>query len=148
MKRYAVNFQFYNNSEWIDDDLTNNGEGFTREEANFIAQQIRDRENTRDVEIVEVERSTQMKKNEIRVKDILDLMKDTDKVDCVFYAYGIRSCETWEDGFKTVGAVKNGMREDLFFAKVFDIHSGVDSNAENTSSMAVTVIRATLTKEV
>lgn len=57
MKKYAVNFQFYNdNGEWHDDELNNNGEGFTREEANSIAQQISDRENTRDVEIIELRR--------------------------------------------------------------------------------------------
>lgn len=88
-----------------------------------------------------------MKKNDIKVRDIIDLMKDTDKVDCVFYAYGIRSCETWNDGIRTVGEIREEMRDDLFVAKVIDIHSGIDQQAENESSKAVTIISATLTEE-
>lgn len=88
-----------------------------------------------------------MKKKSIKVNDILDLMKDTDKVDIGFYAYGIKSCDTWEDGFRTVRDIREGMSDDLFYKEVKDIHSGIDTNAENESLKAVTIILATLTKD-
>lgn len=41
MKRYKVTWEFLNSrGEWVPDDLTNNGEGFTIDEAEAVAYQV------------------------------------------------------------------------------------------------------------
>lgn len=42
MKKFRVVFEFLNNNnEWVEDDLSNNGAGFTTEEAENVLQQLK-----------------------------------------------------------------------------------------------------------
>lgn len=56
MKKYIVTFEFQNGlGEWVADCMTNNGAGFTEEDARYVAWQIACAYNpTRYVEVREV----------------------------------------------------------------------------------------------
>lgn len=58
------------------------------------------------------------------VKDVLNIMDDSDPVNCIFYAYGVYYAQSLDDHLKTVADCKDGLRYDCANALVHRIRAG------------------------
>lgn len=64
------------------------------------------------------------------VKDILDIIDDSQVVNCVFYAYGVYYASSYDDGMKTPAECKSGLRRDCLNALVQKINPSQDGTRQ------------------
>lgn len=63
----------------------------------------------------------------MKVKEQLKLIEKDQKVNCVFYAYGIFYASSWDDGMVTAGDCLDGLNYTCMNAKVLKINSSMDN---------------------